>query len=242
MSGLISENESLPQYKQLYEILRMRIIDGHYPEGGLLPSENELCKIHGITRPTVRQALTALVNDGYIVKQKGKGSIVSGQPKNIGILSIQSTTSAVGRKKLETQIITKPVITNWKDDFIYKVPDEYFGLGCIYFERLRLVDGVPLFFDITYLPNINLPRFTSRNLENKSLFDVLRTSYEIEVKGGEQRFKALKADEQLSHYLQVEKGQPILNLERKIQTNRFGFQFYSILYCSTTDFALSGVF
>ena len=40
-----------------------------------------------------------------------------------------------------------------------------------YFERLRLLDGVPVFFDITMLPNVGLPRFLNYDLENRSLFD-----------------------------------------------------------------------
>ncbi|HLF35446.1 MAG TPA: GntR family transcriptional regulator, partial [Cyclobacteriaceae bacterium] len=81
------------QYRKLYEMLRRHISDGLYPEGSLLPSENELCRIHEVTRPTVRQALSKLVNEGYIQKHQGKGSIVKTLPKGIGILSIEGTTS-----------------------------------------------------------------------------------------------------------------------------------------------------
>ena len=235
-------SNKLPQYKKLYEMLRKNIVDGIYPEGSLLPSENELCKIHSITRPTVRQALTALVNEGYITKQKGKGSIVTTPPVNIGILSIQSTTSAVGNQKLQTQIIHKPEIIPWPESFMFDIPDKFKASGCIYFERLRLVNNKPSFFDISYIPNINMPRFTSRNLENKSLFDVLRQFYEIDVKGGEQRLKAISANKRVAGYINIEEGKPILNLERKIDTNRFGFYFFSIIYCNTEEYALSSIF
>ena len=59
--------------------------------------------------------------------------------------------------------------------------------GCIYFERLRLLDGVPVFFDITMLPNVGLPRFLNYDLENRSLFDSLRSQYQITVTGGTQQ-------------------------------------------------------
>ena len=52
--------------------------------------------LYGMTRPTVRQALSTLANDGYIRKHQGKGSIVHHLPKEIGILSVSGTTSAVG--------------------------------------------------------------------------------------------------------------------------------------------------
>ena len=97
--------ENIPQYRKLYELLREQIIKGVYGEGSLLPSENELCVVHGTTRPTVRHALDLLVKDGLILKKQGKGSIARKPPHNIGILSIAGTASAVGVRYLKTDIL-----------------------------------------------------------------------------------------------------------------------------------------
>ncbi len=185
--------KSLPQYRKLYEILRKHITDGVYKEGDLLPSENELCQIYTMTRPTVRQSLSALANDGYISKHQGKGSIVHSLPREIGILSVSGTTSAVGDRNLKTKIVIKPVLIPWPDDFMFPLSELEIESGCIYMERLRLLDGVAIFYDISYIANINLPRITSRQFENKSLFQILRENYHIEIKGGEQRIKAIHA-------------------------------------------------
>ncbi|MQY78594.1 MAG: UTRA domain-containing protein [Bacteroidetes bacterium] len=239
---IVEKDKKIPQYRQLYEILRKHILEGIYKEGDLLPSENELCIIHSMTRPTVRHALSNLVNDGFIKKQKGKGSIVHQLPKGIGILSVAGTTSALSGQNLETRILVKPNVKQWADPFMFNLSEAEKDSGCIYMERLRLVNRKPLFYDITYIPNINLPRFTSRSFENKSLFDTLRKFYQIEVKGGEQKLKAISANKEIGKYLEVPAGQPILHLERKIDTNRVGFCFYSSLYCNTEDQALFGIF
>lgn len=114
--------------------------------------------------------------------------------------------------------------------------------GCIYMERIRLVNEIPLFFDISYIANINLPRFCSRTFENKSLFEILRKSYSIEIKGGIQRLKAIPAEGQIIDLLRVKKGKPVLYLERKLETSRANFFIYSSLYCNTETHALSGAF
>jgi DNA-binding transcriptional MocR family regulator len=62
----------LPLYRKLYETLRQRIEEGVYRKGDLLPSENELCTLHRMTRPTVRKALDKLMHEGYILKQQGR--------------------------------------------------------------------------------------------------------------------------------------------------------------------------
>ena len=61
----------LPRYRELYEQLRRHIEEGVYGPGDLLPSENELCAVNQVTRPTVRRALDLLANEGYIKKHQG---------------------------------------------------------------------------------------------------------------------------------------------------------------------------
>jgi DNA-binding GntR family transcriptional regulator len=236
------KSRHIPQYRRLYEILRKHITDSVYKEGDLLPSENELCQLYGMTRPTVRQSLSALANDGYIRKHQGKGSIVHSLPREIGILSVSGTTSAVGDRNLKTKIIVKPVLTPWTDNFMFSLSVLEKESGCIYMERLRLLDGVPIFYDISYLANINLPRITARQFEDRSLFQILRDYYHIEIKGGEQRIKAIPASSKISRFLQLEKDQPVLHLERKMETNVYGLFLYSSIYCNTEKYSIFGRF
>ncbi|MBA7554973.1 hypothetical protein ES705_47614 [subsurface metagenome] len=99
-----------------------------------------------------------------------------------------------------------------------------------------------MFYDLSYLPNINLPRFTSRNLNNTSLFDILREHYRIEIKGGMQYIEAIPATENCQKHLGVDPEKPILKLQRKMETNRLDFCVYSILYCNTEEHSLYGEF
>ena len=232
----------LPQHRKLFEILRKHILEGVYKEGDLLPSENELCQIYGMTRPTVRHSLAALAYDGYIRKHQGKGSIVHRLPREIGILSVSGTTSAVGDRNLKTRIIVKPVIRPWDEDFIFPLSDLERESGCIYMERLRLLEGTPIFYDISYIANINLPRITSRQFENRSLFQVLRDKYQVEIKGGEQRIKAIPASSKISRFLKIKKGEPVLHMERKMETNVAGLYLYSSIYCNTEKYSIYGTF
>jgi DNA-binding GntR family transcriptional regulator len=238
----MEEERALPQHSKVYEILRTHITEGVFKEGDLLPSENELCAVHKVTRPTVRKALDRLANEGYIVRHQGKGSIVKGLPKGVGILSLTGTTSAIGEENLRTVIVIKPEIRTWSEAFTFSLSQVEIDSGCIYMERLRLVNNKPVFFDFTMIPNINLSRFTSRNFENKSLFDILRKNYRIEVKGGEQKLLAITADEQLQKHFNVKPGHPVLQLNRKIETNRPGFYIYSQVFCNTDEYVLYGTF
>ncbi len=232
----------LPRYRELYEQLRRHIEGGVYGPGDLLPSENELCAVNQVTRPTVRRALDLLANEGYIKKHQGLGSVVQNPPKGIGILSFSGTTSAIGKDNLKTDAIVKPYVMPWPDQFIFDLTDTERESGCIYFERIRYVNEIPVFYDLSYLPNINLPRFTSRNLNNVSLFDILRENYGIEIKGGMQYIEAIPATENCQEHLGVDPDKPILKLQRKLSTNRLDYYVYSVLYCNTEEHSLYGEF
>jgi GntR family transcriptional regulator/GntR family frlABCD operon transcriptional regulator len=236
------EPKTLPRYRRLYEILRKHISDGVYKEGDLLPSENELCQLYGMTRPTVRQSLSTLAGDGYIRKHQGKGSIVHHLPREIGILSVSGTTSAVGDRKLKTTINVKPVLMQWPSDFMFPLTELEKESGCIYMERIRFLDDVPIFYDISYIANINLPRITSRQFENRSLFQILRDHYHIEIKGGDQRIKAIPASAKISRFLHLKRDQPVLHLERKLETNYHDLFLYSSIFCNTEKYSIFGRF
>ncbi len=231
-----------PQYRKLYELLRKHILSGVYEEGSLLPSENELCAVHNLTRPTVRQALDSLVRDGLIQKKKGKGSIIRKPPQSIGILSVSGTASAIGSRYLKTEILQKPVIKAWDEDFPFELTEAEKESGCIYMERLRYVEGLPVFYDINHLPNLNLPRFTGRTFQNKSLFEILRNHYQIEITGGEQRLKAISCPDTIAAILKVKKGEPVLYLQRKLTTNRDGFSIYSTIWFNSMNHTIYGRF
>lgn len=232
----------IPLHRRIYEQLRKHISEGLYIEGSLLPSENELCSLHNATRPTIRKALDRLAVEGFITRQQGKGSIVKGAPKGVGILSITGTTLAIGSEKLDTKTIVKPEIRSWKKAFSFELTELEKEVGCIYFERLRLVNGKPVFFDITMIPNINLPRFVSRNHEIPSLFNMLREQYNIEVKGGEQKIMAVNANKTIQNHFQLKPDAPVIQLDRKIITSKPGFCFYSQVFCNAQEYSLYGTF
>jgi DNA-binding GntR family transcriptional regulator len=234
--------KTIPQHRKLYEILRKHIYDGVYKEGDLLPSENELCQLYGMTRPTVRQSLSNLANDGYIRKHQGKGSIVHHLPREIGILSVSGTTSAVGDRRLKTKIIVKPVLMRWPLEFMFPLTELEKESGCIYMERVRLLDNVPIFYDISFIANINLPRITARQFENRSLFQILRDNYRVEIKGGDQRIKAIPATLKIARFLHLKKGQPVLHLERRMETNNPDLFLYSSIFCNTEKYSIFGRF
>ncbi len=60
----------------IYKRLRDGILDGTYPVGGKLPSEPSLCRLFGVSRPVIREALARLRAEGMVVSRQGAGTFV----------------------------------------------------------------------------------------------------------------------------------------------------------------------
>ncbi|WP_164730560.1 GntR family transcriptional regulator [Pelagibacterium montanilacus] len=71
----LRQDAPTPLWLQLKHALRDHITFQLTP-GARIPSEAELCRHFGLSRMTVRQAITALVNEGLVGRQQGRGSFV----------------------------------------------------------------------------------------------------------------------------------------------------------------------
>lgn len=236
------QKETTPLYKKVIDDLKKSIDDANYKKGDLLPSENDLCKTYNTTRVTIRQALYGLTNMGYITRRHGKGSIVTEPKKGLGILSFAGVTAGIGDQSLTTQILQKQTKQSWPLDFFYELSELETQKGCFFFKRLRQIDKVPVLYEETYITNLNLPRFALKNLENVSLFKMIKEDYSIEITTGEQKIWAISGDKQISKLLDVKSAEPLLHMKRRLQTNIKHLNIYSSIYCNTQEYFLQDYF
>ncbi|SEG83185.1 DNA-binding transcriptional regulator, GntR family [Thermomonospora echinospora] len=92
----------VPKYVQIVETLRRRIKDGTYPIGSKLPSEADLVREFGVSRPTVVRSLQEMALLGEIEREHGRGSFVRAVAENreerrpaLAVLDRQETDDSV---------------------------------------------------------------------------------------------------------------------------------------------------
>ncbi|MDC3416617.1 GntR family transcriptional regulator [Aquibacillus salsiterrae] len=64
-------------YEKVYDSLKQEITSGKYQRGERLPSEKEISENFQVSRITSKKALEKLVMEGYVYRQRGKGTFVS---------------------------------------------------------------------------------------------------------------------------------------------------------------------
>ena len=153
----IDKSTPIPLYFQLESMILEEIKSGTYAPGDLIPTEVELSDMFQISRTTVRQAITDLVNNGYVYRVKSKGTFVS-PPK------IERMIPAAGQPysayTFEQEMYEKGHTPDSKVVDLKEVeaPSVMIKNGynspsgkAIYVYRIRYVDGKPLERVISYL-------------------------------------------------------------------------------------------
>ncbi len=231
----------VPEYQKLYIELYKQISKNKLRPGDLLPSESELKKRYRVTQPVIRHALALLVENGLVRKHQGKGSIVVRRPFGVGMKATkgdQLYTSQSDSDEIETIILEGPCISSWPKHPIFQLSREELKYQPIRIKRLRKVKDSPVFVELIYIPNKNLPNFFSIDLDNTSFFETIASKYSICVKSPEQIFWAEGADKEVAKILRIPEKSPVQRVERKITTNRKDFFIYSSLVANTKNYIL----
>jgi len=227
-------------YIKVQKDLKKMIIKGIYNQGDILPSENKLSVQYSLSRMTIRNALKNLENEGLIYRKKGKGSFVGSTGKSFKLLSRRGFTEIMKGKEIEidTIFVRKPKTGKWKKNFYWELSDSELSAGCISFSRIRKIEDKPVMVEDACVSNIDLPNFCTTPFINNSLFDTLLINYDIEITGINQKFRAISASKELAKRLDLKKGDPVLEIVRKLSTSRPELYIYSFAYCNTDDFTI----
>jgi GntR family transcriptional regulator len=211
---VIDKGSTIPYYEQLAELLR-REIQAKLPNCGAysLPSENELAERHGITRVTVRHALDVLEREGWIYREKGRGTFAATRRVEHELTQLVSTTDAMRQRgwSLVTRVISiKTVPAPEHIASILEIKPE----ASIYeLQRLRIVEDTPLGLQTVYLPAHLCPKLEENDLTH-SLYRLLETRYGLRLWTGRETLRARGASQDEARLLKVRKGTPVMSAER----------------------------
>lgn len=197
-------------YDQIKDDLLSKIKDGTYPEGRTIPSELELAEMYGVSRPTIRQALQILVNDGYLEKRRRRGTVVT-KPKvsqsfTMSISSFEDAMRLAGRLPKTKALVFKRERANAE---VEKRLELTRGQDVFKLVRLRYADDLPNVFVESYIPCTLYPGLDSFDFNESSLYAAMDTCGNP-VMTARRRLEVIKADGAAAALLDVEAGDPLL--------------------------------
>lgn len=201
LQNKLNSTDSTPLYLQLTEQIKQLINDGQIPVSSLLPSEPELVEKLSISRSTVRQALSQLEAQGYVVRRRGKGTYASKPKVKRRLSKLCSFTKQMKELGLkpDSKVIRFELIHDEKNVAMHGYKGDAYKIV-----RKRYTQGLPFMIDTVHIPAYLVPKLKEDELEGTSLYDIAekRTgnvpysateSYEVVKLNDEQR-KLLETD------------------------------------------------
>ncbi|GAB3932407.1 GntR family transcriptional regulator [Kribbella albertanoniae] len=173
----------------------------------------DLAEAYGLSRPTVRQAIARLVDQGLLVRKRGVGTQVVGNSgqvrRSLELTSLYDDLAAAHRKP-ETEVLRlgiAPATADVATALQCEVGDRVLRL-----ERLRRADGEPLALMRNWLPP-DLLETDPTSLAEHGLYELLRAEG-VRLKVAHQTISAVPASPEQARLLAEEPGHPLLATTR----------------------------
>lgn len=214
----LDKNSFIPLYFQIQDRLAKQIQSGALLSGDMLPGEEDLCRLYGVSRMTARQSLQGLKQQGLVRSEKGRGTFVI-QPKVEKKIAHLSGFSAEMRSlgmKPSSRILeqaTKPAS-----------PEIALRLGVspgsllLELHRLRLADGLPLAIEQVWISLAEFPGIAKIDFSRSSLYGTLREKYGIQVGSADEIIEARAPTAREAKLLEISPRLSLLVISRTIRT------------------------
>ena len=210
----LPRSSAVPLYTQIKEAIRAKIIDGTYVAHQQLPSENDMIAAFGVSRITVRQAISDLQKEGLLFKVHGKGTFVAVPNVSQELTHLQGFGEAMHRLGHETfsdvfglKTVKAPGSARAKLGIDDDSP-------VTEIRRVRYLNREPVSIDYSWVRHDVGARLTEKNLREKDLFSLLENELHQPLHSADVEIDATSATNDVAARLKVAPGSPILRIER----------------------------
>lgn len=207
----VDKDTPIPLYYQVKKIILDRILSGEIKPGETIPTEKTFCEIYDISRTTVRQAITELVNEGYLYRVKSKGTFVS-QPKiktDLTDLFAGFNTELFSRDMIPSVKLIKAELrkADKEEASMLQIPE---GEDVVYIVRHQYADGEPMTYVKSYI-KYPLCKFvlTDEDLSSHSVLDILAKNKQSKVNRMVRTIESASANDFQSKFFGIKKGSPV---------------------------------
>ena len=206
-----------PRYHRVYLTVRAWVQDGSYRPGEQLPTEPELCRIFGVSRITVRKAVAALEQEGWLLRQQGRGTFArmpeAGRPV---ALDLQAVVGQVSDLAARTTVQGYDAAEIDPDEETRRALALHHGERVRRAVHVRLLDGAPLGLITTFVP-VDIAALLGEGGEREQPMFVLLQAAGVPLASAEQHLGATLAGPEAAQALAVEVGAPLLRLVRVVR-------------------------
>lgn len=218
---MINKYSNVPLYSQLKHIIIQKIESGEYQGETKIPSEQELCELYDISRPTVRQAINELTNNGYLYKEKGKGTFVAKSKSKIDIKSYTGFTDSIldNQDPGQHDILSLRAVNYDDAEFLKSIFGTQMYPNTSEFAEIRYVTAESknvLSYNVSYVPLALFPDIIEDLKAKRPSYDILRGKYPLLPVRSKSSLEIVYTDQADAQYLKVQTGQPVIKIQNTL--------------------------
>lgn len=201
-----------PFYLQVRNSIRQKIENGEWLEGDLIPSEKELAELYGVSRVTIRTAITSLVQEQLLTRRAGFGTTVYKNKSSLSNFTlIRSFTNEMNEMGLPSKTMEAELKEIQADKTLSSIFNIEEGAKLYNLKRVRGT-VIPILYSDTYLlPIIELPN--THEFLMGSLYQYL-ASKNVYFNVFEEYVSAVHASKQIKNLLKIYDDSPQLKRKR----------------------------
>jgi GntR family transcriptional regulator len=212
----MAEGLSEAKARQVYLVLRDRILSSAIARGARLPNENDLARFHRVSRVTVRRALAELARERLIERRRSRGTRViyqpSSAPMTADIAGVLANLVEMGARTTSRLLSFENVpATGPAADALGVAPNETMQRSV----RMRAIKGMPFSYLTAHVPARIGATYTKQELATKPLLALFERSG-VKIDRASQRISAVLATPETARALKVRVGSPLIELVRVI--------------------------
>jgi len=216
---------NIPAYRYVYTEIKQKIKNGSYKVDSLLPTEPELEKIFGVSRTTVRKAVSLLSAEGYLNARQGKGTKVLDISTTQNLNTVTSVTESL---KLKGYTVTSQGMCIERIPapiFISEIMQIPSDAEVYHIQRVQLVDGKPISIMENFLKASLVPGLEQYINRFIGLYSLLEKNYNVIIKDATESITAIAASFTDSQILGIPLGTPLLQTKRITNTELEIFEY-----------------
>ena len=197
-----------------HEQVRGRLIEviATMSTGDRLPPERELAAQFGVSRMTLRQAISSLSSAGYVSRVQGAGTFVADPTisKNTELTGFSEDMKARGFRPSSRLLAVEhvPAGAALGQELVISPAEMVYHV-----ERVRMADGIPMCLETIDIPAHLTPGLDEQPLE-ESLYDILASTYGIRLFDADQVITPTVVDQRQAELLHVPIHSPALVVTR----------------------------
>ncbi|MEO0434465.1 MAG: phosphonate metabolism transcriptional regulator PhnF [Cyanobacteria bacterium J06656_5] len=212
--------DALPLYLQIADELRRNIEEAVFNVGDQLPTELELSKRFGVHRHTLRRAVDVLRQEGIVDVERGRGTFVVA-PIALPIGKRVRFNEALKAQSLRPTWQVLRVVNINADPKLAKRLEIDLGSAVILFERLYLIDDLPINISSSHFPGQRFPGLMAHCETYRSISQMLIKEYDCDHLRRSTRISARVARPRDARLLKMPANSPIL-LSESINVDQTG--------------------